>query len=321
MADSTAASVRVLGLAVVSLACVIAADPVRDVTYTTPIELRFDGVMFDNGYLVERRGWLDLLLFGRDGVLIYGTRPKLRHSGMGVGDTAVDTDGTMAASVVYRRPDGTRAGAIAIWDPSGKQIHTVYTGRYMPKFLCITPGHYLWTLGWVRGEEDDAWPDTSDYFVFRRYTLDGQETGRFVKRSEVAGLSDVAGFCSNCRVLQASGDRLGVLIRRSVGQRESHWAEFDIEGQHTKTWNLGRVSSRVAFTVGGELYRFGGGRTEDGQPRLQRFNKIESSWDPLDVQLPLRDIYGPVRTLMGADQNSLVVANPPGGRLLWIQVE
>ena len=174
-----------ISLTIASLVCAMAAEPVRDVTYNTTTF----GARIDKGYLIERRGWVDLLLFGRDGVLVYGTRPKLPNTEpAGIYGTAVDTDGSLAVSVAYQRSDGAWAGAIVFLDPSGRQTHHVDTGRYLPTRLCITPGHYLGTLGWQRDANHNGRRDGSDYLLFRKYTIDGQETGRYLRRRLVSGL-------------------------------------------------------------------------------------------------------------------------------------
>ncbi len=292
-------------------ASAIIAEPSRDVSYLVPPDVF---PLFDKGYLAEIVKSEEILVYGRDGARLFAKTFQPPFGFAGIRSFAVDTDGLFAVSLTYRDAQRTLRGAIYFLDSSGKEVRRVLTGAYLPEHLTFSAGHNLWALGVERTPDER---DASDYYLLRRYTREGQETGRFLPRGLFPGWRH-PGQSYNRRHLMPAGDRLGALYPASDSGYA--WIEVDLQGNLIGRWDLGRRHG-VAFTTAGGLYTIdrGGG---SGTSLLLKFDRESSSWKPDRQLLEKNDRrYGPLGYVMGGDGNSVVVAVYPGKRLLWFDVE
>ncbi len=287
------------------------AAPIRDVTYEA--SLRREISTFDKGYLIEYAADATILVYGPDGQFRYEADiTSADGASVTVVNVAVDSDGV--AAVGYVRLEG---GGIAIFDASGKLLRRIETGPFKPLNLCFSPGHSIWALGW-QADPDNGWREARDYQVLRRYSRDGQETGRFLPRDMFSGPHPV-GVLVGLWNLRAAKDRLGALLYRNRSAYEPEWIEVDFDGRLIGRWRLGAgFRSSIAFTFSGQLYTI---RRTHGTRLLSRFDRQASSWVDLPDVLPLPELYGLQATTLGADGDAVVIPAAPPNRLLWFKVE
>lgn len=282
-------------------ACVLAADPTREVYYRGAV--RADGIpIFARGYLIYVRNFSFLTVYGPDGFLKYDAELKAPPGkAVWVADVAIDSDGTAVAAVAYDGAPYGVAGAFVFLDAAGKQTGFASTNRYLPVGICLTEAHFIWSVGWQRGLDDDR-EDRQSYMVFRKYARNGREVGAYVPRSSVPRPFGSHGG------LRVANDRLGALVATLATNRTPpawHWVELGFDGKLIGCWKLDRDhhSGGIAFTAQHGLYTLEREEEEDDGPvwRLKVFDRSTSSWKPLDAQ-----DYNERRALVGADGNELV---------------
>jgi len=150
-----------------------AAEPTKTVIFgrgpqSSPV------ATFDKGYLLFLMRPSSFEVWGPDGWLrFFGTVDRPSAS---VWSVAIDADGSVAAGFAFMGPEGVNGG-IAFFDASGAQTHIVETGKYLPANVCFDRNHSLWTFGEQR--DSSGYEDGHDYMMFRKYSPDGEEAGRY----------------------------------------------------------------------------------------------------------------------------------------------
>ncbi len=257
---------------------------------------------FDHGYLVfTRMASSAVELWGPDGLEQFFSSIENPY-GAHVSSIAVDTDGSAAAGFGFPGPEIPNGG-IAYFDASGKQTRFVNTERYMPTALSFDKNHSLWTFGWMR--DANGYEDIHEYMMFRRYSPDGIEVGRYGPRSLAAarGLNSGYGGLGGW-YLKAIGDRVGALVSYRANSSEHAWIELGIDDGHViGIWALGRdLQNGRAFTDDAKLCRQAPGKTISSIDCLDR---ITGKWKHIGDS-PVRGY------LLGADGEELVFMRGEG---------
>jgi len=217
---------------------------------------------------------------------------------------AVDSDGSVAAGIGFPGPQGF-SGGIAYFDSSGKQTRFVDTGKYAPAHVCFDRNHSLWTFGWQRHSSGDR-EEPSNYMMFRKYSADGSEAGRYGPRSFLPGRSAPGGASFGLWRLRVADDRVGALSEDRV------WIELGLDGHLIGKWPLGRDLQRgLAFTSNARLCRQTPGKT---MPGIECFDRGTGAWKN-GGDAPVSGL------LLGAQGDELVFSQNEGLiRLYWVKV-
>ena len=130
-------------------------------------------------------------------------------------------------------------------DRSGKEIRFVETDRYMPAHVCFDAKHALWTFGWQRDIARNGAEDSQDYFLFRKYSVDGKQLGAYALRSlfPKPGLEPGAPSGGLWR-LRISDDRTGAIAYSGQTSGNPEWIEVGLDGGLIGRWKLGPPSRR-----------------------------------------------------------------------------
>ncbi len=205
---------------------------------------------FDKGYLLfthhdEPDG---VEVWGPDGKLVFKTGLATHPDGH-VMSAAIDSDGSVAVGIGYSGSTLTHRGGIAFLDRSGKEIRFVDTDRYMPAHVCFDANHILWTFGWQRDIAPNDTADSEDYFLFRKYTTDGDMLGAYAKRSSFPrpGLEPGSPQGGLWR-LRIANDRVGALAYSGHTSASREWIELGLDGHLIGHWKIG------AEVHGGEAF-------------------------------------------------------------------
>jgi hypothetical protein len=265
---------------------------------------------FDQGYLLFTMPVGGFEVWGPDGLLRFFTTVE-NPAGASVTSLAVDSDGSVAAGFGYPGPHGF-SGGIAFFDASGKQNRFVDTEKYMPAHVCFDRNHSLWTFGWQRdslGSEEH-----SDYMMFRKYSADGKEAGRYGPRSIVPARGMAPGGPSlGLWRLRVADDRVGALAYSGKDSAENRvWIELGLDGHLIGKFTMGRdLQGGLAFTSDARLCRQTAGKTI---PKVECFNRGTSVWkDAGDA--PVSGV------LLGAQGDELVFSRDEGViHLYWVKV-
>jgi|ERR1017187_6219206 hypothetical protein len=292
-------------LAMVFPGSAVAAEA-HDVFYQGNLAPRNIVPTFENGYLVVYDIDSKIALYAPDGSLVYKAAAQVDGaSWVHVSNAGVDSDGTLAAAVEYRRPKASdQRGGIAILDRTGAQTLFLDTGEYSPTHVSFGPDHSIWTIGWRRNASD------SDYFVLRNYSIAGQLIGAFLSRSSFEPEPDPVGPCEGGWQLRVVNGKVGALFYSSSilkpGQRPrplAEWVETDLKGKEIGRYDV--PASMLAFTQGGALYaQLPGG--------ISVFEWATSHWRPLTGM--------PDGILVGAEGASLVFELRGENTLRWVPV-
>jgi hypothetical protein len=249
-----------------------AAQLVSAVVYDTSVPPHTRLPIYDRGYLIVTYSPGDsaFTVYGPDGARIFDGRVKLPHSeSLQLGNSAADTDGTIAMTIAYATPQGY-SGAVALFNRIGDQTKIIETGPYMPTALAFDPNHDLWAAGWQR--------DSQDYFVFRKFSRGGQDAGAFVRRSEFpAGLEPGHVPLGEKGLLVANG-RVGALLESGNAGDLREWVELDLTGKLLGRWRMDHLFGvNLAFTADGRIY--GNTPVEKGKPvHLTVFDRVTATW-------------------------------------------
>src|SRR4029077_18443446 len=166
---------------------------------------------FDKGYLLFTNEPSGIEVWGPDGRLVFQTI-LTSPPGARVMSVAVDSDGTVAVGVAYAGALQGYEGGIAILDRSGKELRFVETDRYLPSHVCFDAKHALWTFGWQRNIVQNSTADSQDYFLFRKYSVDGKQLGAYAVRSLFPRPGLEPGYSSlGLWRLRISDDRIGAI--------------------------------------------------------------------------------------------------------------
>jgi len=271
---------------------------------------------FDKGYLLFINEPSGVEVWGPDGRLVFRTvltSPPVAH----VMSVAVDSDGTVAVGVAYSGAPHGRGGGIAMLDRSGKEIRFVETDRYMPAHVCFDAKHALWTFGWQRDIARNGAEDSQDYFLFRKYSVDGKQLGAYALRSlfPKPGLEPGAPSGGLWR-LRISDDRIGAIAYSGQTSGSPEWIEVGLDGGLIGRWKLGRDhSDGMAFTSRNGICRLRG-RGE----RIDCFDRGAQAWKTLGNTSATDENGRPLGILLGADDEYLVFGKEDGGlRLSWVR--
>ena len=266
---------------------------------------------FDHGYLLFTERTSGFEVWGPDGLRRFFSFVE-DPVGASVTSLAVDSDGSVAAGFGYPGPRGY-SGGIAYFDPSGKQTRFVDAGKYMPAHVCFDQYHSLWTFGWQRDLSGD-YEEPSDYMMFRKYSADGKEAGRYGPRSiiPVRGL-EPGGASIGAWRLRLANDRVGALAESgSSGLANQVWIELGLDGHLIGKWAMGRdLQGGLAFTSDARLCRQTPGKTIPG---IECFDRGVRVWKGAG-DAPVGGL------LLGAQGDELVFSRDEGVlRLYWVKV-
>lgn len=311
---------------IASFACVSIAwgvDSVRIVHSGRPFAPETVLPVMNRGYLFFiNRSSPELDVYAPTGQLAFATTIQGPSGAIpNLTDAAIDDQGRVAVAIVY---SGAKAveGGIVLLDAAGKQTGLISTGRYMPSHLCFGPGAAIWTRGWQRDAIKTDREDRQDYFIIRRFSVQGQETGAFVKRSSFPpGLSpgDPWGGLWGIR---AAGDRIGAFMYSGNTSERLVWLELDSSGNEQGRWTLPPGSTVGRAFTKKALYAVN--QKSDREKRvtvweLDALDKDTSAWKPVSKVEYSWDHLRNCGMLMDADGEELVLAKEGGAILEWIQ--
>jgi hypothetical protein len=218
---------------------------------------------FDQGYLLFIVRPAGVEVWGPDGSQRFFATVE-NPPGASVSSVAVDSDGSVAAGLAFLGSQGANGG-IAYFDASGRQTRFVNTGKYMPAHVCFDRDHSLWTFGWQRDSSGDH-EEPTDYMMFRKYSADGLEAGRYGPGSMFPAQGLQPGLASlGALRLRVANDRVGALAYFGKTSSENRdWIELGLDGRLIGKWPLGRdLHGGLAFTSDARLCRHApGARTE-----------------------------------------------------------
>jgi hypothetical protein len=307
---------RLVALATLSWWSASAAnEPARTVTFGRDYGPQQALPAFDKGYLLFTNEPSGLEVWGPDGRLAFQT-VLTNPPGAHVMSAAVDSDGMFAVGVAYPVAPHGYGGGIAVLDRSGKELRFVETDRYMPAHVCFDAKHTLWTFGWQRDVVRNETDDSQDYFLFRKYSVDGKQLGAYALRSlfPKPGL-EPGGASGGLWRLRASNDRIGAIAYSGQTSGNPEWIELGLDGSLIGHWKLGEEHiNGMAFTSkNGICGLFDGGK------RIDCFDRGTQTWKILGT--PAIDDNGrPLGILLGADDEYLVFGKEYGGlRLSWVR--
>jgi hypothetical protein len=254
---------------------------------------------FDHGYVIVWDRNTDgakqlktISVFGPNGSRLYQTAigvPNQKYISLLNG--AADTDGTVA--VVFSEP-----GGFAVLDPTGRQIHTVLTAPYSPSQICFAPDHSIW----LEGAEGLG---GAEYMIFRKYSPDGHELGRFVSSSKFAAkvpaVTSIGG-----RAIRASANGIVALVLED--QPRPHpplmqWVKLDFEGNLVGQPGQHRYFFPWTLTPTGTIYAKEGGK-------FVFLDNVSGKWQESSLPRP--------GSLAGADENGLVFELPDHRTFEWV---
>jgi hypothetical protein len=272
---------------IVSLSTWAQSQPVREVS--TPALIAHGPLpAFYNGYLYSAgpSGQHDsMTLFAPDGhvvATVFASKSKAV-----IGSIAIGSDGTLAVAWGDLRSQG-----IDIRDSYGSLIRTIDTGRYVVMHLSFGANHSLWAMGWQRDADKPGMP-AADYAILRKYSLEGKQTGEYLKRSLFqSGLE--AGIAEwQKRRITVTDDRVGVEVFSGTNSGQREWVELNLNGNVTGQWALDPQErfEGVALTSDNQAYVQGGFDQAANGYHLFRLNRVLSRWEP--VEGPNARLYGP----------------------------
>ena len=288
-----------------------AQEPARTITYGRDYGSRALPA-FDKGYLLFTNEPGGIEVWGPDGRLVFQkilTNPPSAH----VVSLAVDSDGTVAVGVSYAGALQGYEGGIAILDRSGKELRFVETDRYLPSHVCFDAKHALWTFGWQRDMGIGA-EDSRDYFLFRKYSVDGKQLGAYALRSLFPRPGLEPGYSSGgLWRLRISDDRIGAIAYSGRTSEIPEWIEVGLDGSLIGHWKLGPYQSGgMAFTSRNGLCTHVGGR-------IDCFDRAAQAWKTLGSASANDENGRPLGILLGADGEYLVFGKEYGGLCLsWV---
>jgi hypothetical protein len=287
--------------AVVSLSAWAQSGPVREVSSPAliahaPIPAFYNGYLYTLGPDGEHTS---MTLFASDGHVVATLASS--NTNASVRSIAIDSDGTLAVAWAALTSRG-----IDIRDPYGTLLRTIDTGRYQAEHLSFGGEHSLWAMGWEHDAVDSAMP-AADYAILRKYSIEGKQTGEYLKRSLFKpGLEPGIGDWQQRRIT-VTDHRVGVEVFSGTSGTQKEWVELDLNGNVTGRWALAPPTPfpGVVLTSDNQAYvqRFDGIAKVMGVFRL---NRVLSIWEPVEA---------PNVMLYGADGRELFFGRPDGATL------
>jgi hypothetical protein len=226
---------------------------------------------FDHGYLIVYDWDRRIDVFSPDGALMYSVAAQAPGSDWAdIESGAVDEDGTLAAAVrAVSEPGHARAGGIALFDRTGRQIGFFDTGEYLPTQAAFGPDHSIWTLGWLGGATRTSL--TAHYRVLREYAQDGRQLGAFLPRAlfpypEYLGREPLIMPMLGLWELRVANERVEAVLHRP-----RLWVETGLNGQEMGRWDIVPNGRPSAVTKDGRAWQKQGSQ-------LQLFNRSTGVW-------------------------------------------
>ena len=168
----------------------------------------------------------------------------------------------------------------------------------MPAHLCFDAKHALWTFGWERDKVRNSTADSQDYFLFRKYSVDGKQLGAYALRSLFPRLGLEPGSSSGgLWSLRISDDRIGAIAYSGRTSEIPEWIEVGLDGGLIGHWKLGPYhDGGMAFASRNGLCRqigLGG--------RIDCFDRVAQAWKTLASTSSNDENGRPLGILLGAD--------------------
>ena len=295
---------RYLFLALAGTA-ILQAAVLREIYYQGPMTPANITPTFDKGYVLVYDLDRSVKVYGPDGLPRFTAAPDIPGStGTGVENAAADSDGSVALAVAFWTPSADRKqhmeGGLVFFDPAGKQVRSVDTGRYLPTQVAYAADHSLWAVGY---EEKQAQSERPDYSVLRHYSQAGEEQGAFLPRSSFDPELEPARPLIGMWGLRVSKERIGMQLYRSQGRLT--WLETDLSGKELGRWELGPDDEIRTFTDAGAVYSIRNGR-------VVVLDHAAKSWQPAATT----EKGG----LLGAVGDTLVFWKSDSNTLRWISL-
>jgi hypothetical protein len=210
---------------------------------------------FDRGFLLFLGRPCELTVYEPSGNFRF--RKSLqgpRNSACSATDAAVAADGGFVVSISYSGPRGY-AGGIVQLDAAGEQTAFIDTGLYMPAHIAFGCDKGIWTIGWQRDKLLNGSASETDYFMVRRFSQTGTETGAFVPRSLWRTTGEPASASMGYWTLAVAEDRMGAIVYDNFAERKPEWIEWGCDGKLLARIPLqGRWDGGKAYTSSGRLY-------------------------------------------------------------------
>jgi hypothetical protein len=298
--------------AVVSVLAWAQSGPVREVSSPAliahaPIPAFYNGYLYTLGPDGEHSS---MTVFAPDGHVVATLVSS--NTNASVQSIAIDSDGTLAVAWAALTSRG-----IDIRDPYDSLLRTIDTGRYQVEHLSFGGDHSLWAMGvsWIAGRP--GMPE-ADYAILRKYSLEGKQTGEYLKRSLFKpGLEPGIGEWQHRRIT-VTDDRVGVEVFSGTIGTQKEWVELGLNGSVTGRWTLDPAAARfpgVVLTSDNQAYVE---RFDQAAKRYQlfRLNRAQSSWEPVEAP---NAMLSPNVMLYGSDGRELVFGRPDGVvlRMSW----
>jgi hypothetical protein len=271
----------------------------RQVTYQGDIHPLNITPTFDHGYLIVwdrntdgTRELKTISVYGPTGSRIYQAAIQVpKHKHLFLLNAAADVDGTVA--VVFREP-----GGFAVLNRNGMQIQTVVTDSYIPTQICFAPDHTIWLAG--------SSASGAEYMMFRKYSPDGRELGRFVSSSTFASrLAPIE--CIGGRAMQASANGIVALLQpQPTPDSGLRWVELDFQGKLVGEFGQHKDLLPWTLTPNGTIYA----REDVG--KFVFLDRASGTWKQSSIARP--------GYLAGADENGLIFGLPDQITLEWVPV-
>ncbi len=218
-----------------------------------------------------------------------------------------DVDGTVAQG--YWNPEWR--GRIDVIDTSGKALHTIDTGSYMPTRVTFGPDRTIWAVGFVAEYDSQG----EDFNVIRHYTRTGEQLGQALPWSQIAenhnAYTALQGVIGGIWLFSA-GDRIGFLSLCDVGRAK--WIEVSFDGKLLGQYGLGSYGilsfQPRAMTSSGNVYA---SRYQDGSANgYAVLDRSTGTWNQVTGY--------PKGELIGTDGDNLVFSQRDGGWTVLHQV-
>jgi len=298
-----------VALAFGSLFALAASGPVREVTSQAMLVPLQSVPGFQRGYLFFLEH-ATVRVYPPDGGPAFVRVLEIPKSGtLSATGLAVDTDGSVAASVGYQTTTGSNGGIVFL-DRTGRQTAFLDTGLYMPSNLCYADDHSLWAFGWQLDANLPDRAERQDYLMVRKYSPDGKEAGRYLSRSLFpVGLQPGQASWQSLRIAVAR-DRVGLLAWSGKNSSTAEWIEMDLNGKLLRRLEIDnhKAYGSMAYTSDGHVYR-----RDPTSGRLLVLDRNLPEWKDAGTS--------PAAYLLGADGNRLVFSGNEHGpiRLQWFE--
>jgi len=204
-----------------------------------------------------------------------------------IGDVEIDRDGSIIVGV---------SNGMLLFDPTGKQIGFIDTGRFVPSHINSAPDHSIWVFGWQRDQFLNG-AAASDYMMLRQYSRSGNLEKSFLPRTLFPAGLEPGGSSGDIK-LHVTKDRIGMAATSGKSGDSREWLELDFSGNVLKRLHLDpivRGPLSVAFTEDNHAYV-----QSAGAGPIFTVDESGKAW---------KLVANHKGSLMGADGNSLVYRN------------